>query len=125
MIKSYRDLGVWQKAMDLVEDCYVLSGQFPSTEKYGLTNQLRRASVSIPSNIAEGHARQHTKEFLQFLSIAQGSVAELETHLLLAERLRFTAAGSIQLLLNRTEEINRMLTGLKASLNRKPSGQKV
>ena len=118
-VKSYRDLDVWKKAMGLVKDCYQISEHFPSTEVYGLTSQLRRAAVSIPSNIAEGHARQHTKEFLQFLSIAQGSLAELETQLSIAAMLNFTTASQIQALLTQTNEISRMLTGLKAALEKK------
>lgn len=80
-VKSFRDLRVWQAAMDLVEKIYRLTQPFPNHEVYGLTNQLRRAAVSIPSNIAEGHARAHTKEYLNFLSVTQGSLAELQTRL--------------------------------------------
>lgn len=77
-IKSYRDLEVWQKAMDLVVVCYEITKEFPKNEIYGLTSQLQRAAVSIPTNIAEGQARQYTKEFIQYLSISYGSIAELE-----------------------------------------------
>jgi four helix bundle protein len=85
-LKSYRDLEVWQKAMDLVEEVYRIAERFPSQEKYGLTGQLQRAAVSIPANIAEGYGRMHRKEYLQHLSIAKGSLAEVETHLALAVR---------------------------------------
>jgi len=78
--KGYRDLEVWQKAMDLVVVCYQTTKGFPKSETYGLANQLQRAAVSIPANIAEGRERQHSKEFLQHLAIAYSSLAELETH---------------------------------------------
>ena len=116
---SFRDLEVWQQAMDLVVECYRLSEAFPKDERYGLTSQLRRAAVSIPSNIAEGHARQHTKEFLQFLSIARGSLAELETQLILAERLNFASSALIMPLIDRANRITRMMASLKASLEKK------
>ena len=86
-VKSFRDLRVWQRAMDLVPEVYRLARSFPGYERFGLVDQIRRAAVSIPSNIAEGHARRHTREFLQYLSIARGSLAELHTLLLLAEQL--------------------------------------
>jgi four helix bundle protein len=84
MIKSYRDLDVWQKAMDLVVTCHQLTKKFPDNEIYGLTSQLQRAAVSVPANIAEGNQRRHSKEFLQYLSIADAFLAELETHVLIA-----------------------------------------
>ncbi len=80
MVKSYRDLRVWQAAMNLVEQVYRLTRAFPKQETYGLSSQMQRAAVSIPSNIAEGHTREHLKEYLHHLSIAQASLAELETH---------------------------------------------
>src|SRR5574341_119035 len=86
-VKSYRDLLVWQKAMLLAKEIYLLTSKFPAEEKFGLTAQMRRAAVSVPSNIAEGHARQGTKEYLQFLSHAGGSLAELDTQTLLAINL--------------------------------------
>ncbi len=88
-IKCYRDLQVWQKAMDLVLDCYQLSHKFPKNEIHGLTDQLRRAAVSVPANIAEGHERQHTREFLQYLSMACGSLAEIEILVQIADRLNY------------------------------------
>lgn len=83
-IKSYRDLLVWQKAMDLVAESYGLSAKPPKTETYGLASQIQRAAVSIPANIAEGHGREHLGDYLHHLSVANGSLMELETHLLLA-----------------------------------------
>ena len=83
-IESYRDLQVWQKAMNLVETCYRLSALFPDSERYGLTSQLRRAAVSVPANIAEGHGRRSIREYCQHLSVAYGWLMELETHLQIA-----------------------------------------
>ena len=118
-IKSYRDLEVWQKAMDLVVECYKIAERFPKTEVYGLTSQLRRAAISVPANIAEGQGRSHTREFLNHLSIAYGSLMEVETHLQIAARLHYLDDSSIQSLLEKSAEIGRMLNGLIQSLNRK------
>jgi len=119
MVTSYQKLTVWQKAMDLVILCYKESRCFPDTEKYGLTSQLQRAAVSIPANIAEGKHRQHTKEFIQHLSIASGSLAELETHLLIAHHLGYIDKQPLNTLFQKTTEISKMLTGLKKSLRNK------
>ena len=112
----YRDLLVWQKAMDLVVAVYRLSQAFPNTEKFGLASQIQRAAVSIPSNIAEGHARKSSGAFVNHLSIAAGSLAELETQIMLAQRLGFCQKTSAEPLLAMTDEIGRMLAGLKTSL---------
>jgi four helix bundle protein len=88
-INSFRDLRVWQAGMELVEQVYLLTQIFPKREMYGLASQIQRAAVSIPSNIAEGHTREHSKEFLHHLSIAQASLAELETQLEIATRLKY------------------------------------
>ena len=85
---SYRELLVWQKAMDLVETTYRLAKQFPASERFGLTSQMQRAAVSVPANIAEGRGRKHLAEYVHHLSIANGSLKELETVILIAERLR-------------------------------------
>ena len=114
--KSYRDLEVWQKAMDIVVDCYQITKRFPKSETYGLASQLQRAAVSIPANIAEGRERQHTKEFLQHLSIAYGSLAELETIVQIAERLNYLDVNQLNQMLDRTAEVGRMLNGLRRSL---------
>jgi four helix bundle protein len=113
---NYRDLEVWQKAMDLVELCYAYTKSFPSEERYGLTDQIRRAAVSVPSNIAEGQARQHKKEFIQFLSIAQGSLAELETQVQIAERLHYIDSDNMQEMLKKSDQVARMITGLRKSI---------
>lgn len=120
-IRGYRDLQVWQKGMDLVIACYAVTRSFPRSEQYGLTSQLTRAAVSIPANIAEGRARPHVKEFLQFLGIACGSLAELETHLEIAGRLEFIKPAALEDLLNQTDVLGRMLNGLQASLKRRSS----
>jgi len=119
MIRCYRDLDVWQRAMDLVIQCYQISKTFPKAELYGLSSQLQRAAVSIPANIAEGHGGSHTKEYLHHLSMAYGSLMEVETHLQIAARLDYLDSSSLQPLLDRTAEIGRMLNGLIQSLNRK------
>lgn len=115
-IKSYRDLNVWGKAMDLAESVSTVSRTWPKEELYGLTSQIRRAAVSIPSNIAEGHGRVSTKEYLHHLSIARGSLLELETQMLLAERLNYSPKDITQELLARADEISRMLMRLYQSL---------
>jgi four helix bundle protein len=119
VVKSYRDLEIWQKSMDLVVACYRITGIFPKREIYGLSSQLQRAAVSLPANIAEGHQRQHSREFLQFLSIASGSLAEVETHLQIAHRLGYIDDKQIAELLNNTSEIGRMLNGLRKSIEKK------
>jgi four helix bundle protein len=116
--KSYRDLEVWQKAMDLVVECYRITNKFPRSELYGLTSQLRRAAVSVPSNIAEGRERQHTKEFVQHLAIAYGSLAELETHLQIAQQLNYLDSSQVRQVLEKTSEVGRMLNGLRRSLGK-------
>ena len=121
--KSHRDLEVWQRAMDLVVACYGLAKAFPPSELHGLTGQLQRAAVSVPANIAEGQARQHAKEFQQHLAIANGSLAEVETHILLAERLGYLRGTVVQEVLARTDQIGRMLTGLRKFLKSKRDGQ--
>ena len=118
-LKSYRDLEVWQKSMDLVVECYQITKKFPKAESYGLTSQLQRAAVSIPANIAEGRERQYTKEFLQHLSIAYGSLAELETHLQIAQRLNYLDMNHLKQMLGKTAEVGRMLNGLRKSLEKK------
>lgn len=113
-IQSFRDLTVWQKALDLTEDIYGLCKELPKTEQYGLISQMQRAAVSIPSNIAEGCQRNNRNEFKQFCGIAYGSAAELETQLLIAERLYSLDIAKIRPLLDETQ---RMLRQLIAKLN--------
>jgi four helix bundle protein len=122
-INSYRDLEVWKKAMDLVTECYEMTKNFPKNETFGLSSQLQRAAVSIAANISEGHARQHTKEFLHSLSIAYGSLAELETHIEIAKRLGYITADTVIKLNDKTTTIGRMLNGLRKSLGKNEIGR--
>ena len=117
-IKTHKDLDVWKKSMDLVERVYRRTERFPDSEKYGLTNQIRRCAVSVSSNIAEGAARNTDKEFVQFCYIALGSLSELETQLLIAERLKYSQNIDI---LENVVEIRRMLLGLIKYLKSKQS----
>ena len=118
-IKGYRDLEVWQKAMDLVVVCYEITKKFPKNELYGLASQLQRAAVSVPANIAEGRQRQHSKEFIQHLSIANGSLAEMETHILIAGRLNYIEDDQVDQILQKSAEVGRMLNGLRRSIEKK------
>lgn len=115
-IRSYRDLGVWQKGVDLADRCYVATRGFPPEERFGLSSQIRRAAVSIPANVAEGNGRSGSREYLHHLSIARGSLCELETLLLIAERQRFAKVATFQALAADTDEIGRMLFGLMTSV---------
>ncbi|MCY3992924.1 MAG: four helix bundle protein [Caldilineaceae bacterium] len=115
-IRSYRELKIWQRSMDLTVQTYELTRRFPSEEKYGLSSQMRRAAASVPANIAEGQARRSKKEFLQMLSIARGSLAELETFVTLSERLDLIRRETSNSLLEDCAEINRMMNGLMRSL---------
>jgi four helix bundle protein len=104
-IKSYRELEVWERGMNLAEKVYKHSGHFPPSEQYGLTAQSRRASVSIPANIAEGWGRGSTKDYIRFLIVARGSLMELETHLILATRLSFLPTEVLGEFLSETERV--------------------
>jgi carbamoyl-phosphate synthase large subunit len=115
--KHYKDLLVWQKGMNLAKLVYRLTMRFPPDERYGLTSQMRRAAVSIPSNIAEGQARQGTREFLQFLSHAEGSLAELETQLMLSVELGFAQQPEVEPCLKEIDELQKMLVALKRKLS--------
>jgi len=115
-VKSHEDLQVWQMAIDFVTDLYKVTNNFPQSELYGLTNQIRRASVSIPSNIAEGSARNSTKEYIQFLYIALGSTAEVETQLLISKNLGYTNDTNLE---GQIKNIKGKLINLIGSLKRK------
>ena len=115
-VKSYKDLLVWQKGIDLVKDVYQLTSHFPSEEKYGLTSQMRRAAVSVPSNIAEGQARGTSADFNRFLDIAQGSLAELETQLIISVELEFCSNKQTHIPLQKLYEIQKMLYSLQKKL---------
>src|ERR1043165_6627232 len=115
-IRSFRDLVVWQKSMLLVKHIYRMTQQFPGDERFGLTSQMRRAAVSIPSNIAEGQARHSTGEFIQFISNAEGSVAELETQLEIAADLMYCTIAQKDRVLSLAEEVRKMLNALRRKL---------
>jgi four helix bundle protein len=115
---GYRDLKVWQKAMDDVVECYEYTGRFPKSEMYGLASQLQKCAVSVAANIAEGQGRGYAGEFLHHLGFAYGSLMESETHIQLAERLGYCSAEAAAALLDRAGEIGRMLNGLMNSLDR-------
>jgi four helix bundle protein len=117
-IKTYRDLLVWQKGMDLVKLVYQVSTAFPDSEKYGLKSQIQRAAVSIPSNIAEGWGRETRKYFLTFLRVSKGSLAELETLLIVANDLGYIDRELFEQINDKTEEVSRMLNALIRSLNK-------
>jgi four helix bundle protein len=116
MGRSYKDLHAWQKAMDLVTAIYSTTANFPSEERFGLTSQLRRAAVSIPSNIAEGQGRLSEKESRYFLGQARGSLMEVETQLQIANNLGYIDAAQIKGLLNNCAEVGKILNGLLASI---------
>ena len=115
-VRNYRGLLVWQNGIALVKGIYLATKQFPSDERFGLTNQMRRAAVSIPSNIAEGHARQHRKEFRQFLHITLGSLAELDTQLIVARDLEYISDEEVAGLGDKLTELRKMTCGLIAKL---------
>ena len=115
-IESYRDLDVWKVAMTLAQESYLLAARFPKDEMYGMSSQIRRAAVSIPANIAEGYGRDQTGSFVQFLRIAQGSARELETHLILAERIALVDQEAVAPLQELCERVSKMLRSLIRSL---------
>jgi four helix bundle protein len=117
--QGFRDLLVWQKSMLLVKQIYVMTRQFPRDERFGLISQMRRAAVSIPSNIAEGQARRSTGEFIQFISNAEGSVAELETQLEIASDLGYCTPAQRESVLGLAEEVRKMLNSLRRKLQGK------
>ena len=119
-VRSYRDLRVWQRAMDVAAATYALSRRFPRDELFGLTSQSRRAAASVAANIAEGYGRTSRSSYAQFLRIAQGSLKELETHLLLAERVGVAPRGSTDDLLEKTDELGRMLRSLISKVQTRP-----
>ena len=120
MVRCYRDLKVWEKAMDLVVESYRVSRLLPKTEMFGLTAQIQRAAVSIPANIAEGHGREHLGDYLHHLSIARGSLMELETHMLIITRL-YIPMDEVKRALEMVREVDRMLSGLTKSLKELPT----
>ncbi|NVK84316.1 MAG: four helix bundle protein [Cytophagia bacterium] len=115
---NYKELKVWQEAIDLTESIYLVSAKFPSEEKFGLTSQIRRASVSVPSNISEGSGRNSKGEFKQFLGIANGSLCEVETQLIIAEKLNIVnESEELEGLFDKIDHIQKMIFKLKNTLN--------
>lgn len=113
---NFRNLKVWQLSMELVEEVYKVTSQFPKEELFGLTSQLKRSAVSVPSNIAEGSAKSSEKDFSRFLEISMGSSCELETQLILAQRLGMLSEESLNSLITQLHEVQKMVTGLAKSL---------
>jgi four helix bundle protein len=119
--RNHRDLIVWQKSIELVANVYSLSSDFPKSEQFGLTSQLRRAAISVPANIAEGAARKSSKEYLHFLSIASGSLSELDTLVTLCQRLKY--AEDVAKLQTSIDEVAGLVMGLSAAIKRKVASQ--
>lgn len=122
-VTHFRDLRVWQQALDLAEAVHRATAGWPSEERFGLVSQIRRATVSVASNIAEGAARRSTGEFIQFVGMAQGSLAEAETQLVLAQRFGYLTTEDADVLSCAASDVSRMLAALKASLMRRKQGQ--
>jgi four helix bundle protein len=117
-VRHYQELTAWQKAMDLVTIVYASTDKFPPSEVFGLRNQIRRAAVSIPSNIAEGQGRRSRQDFIRFLLISNGSLQELETQVIIAARLTFLSHDQKDRILDLSSEVGRLLNGLSKSLTR-------
>ena len=115
-IRSYRDLQVWQKGMNIAEQCYLITKNYPKQEMYGMSSQIQRAAVSIPANIAEGYGRNSKGEYIQFLRIAQGSLKELETHLILSIRVKLATSDVANPILEECESLGRMIRALIRSI---------
>ena len=122
VIRGYQDLECWQKAMDLVVDTYQVTKTFPSDERYGLVAQLRRAAVSVPSNIAEGRGRFGLGGFLYHLSVATGSLVAVETQFLISQRLNYLNQSEARVVLGKTAEVRRLLAGMVRALRKKRAG---
>lgn len=120
-ISSFRDLRVWQLGMELVEDVYGLTRSWPQSERYGLTSQVRRSAISVPSNIAEGQAREHLGEYLHHLSVAQASLAELDTQLEIAIRLEYLSADQTSYAIDKVKALGKQLRALRAAVSKSKS----
>ena len=119
IVNNYKDLLIWQKGIKVAKECYLLTKDFPKEEVYGLTSQIRRSAVSISSNIAEGYGRRSTAEYIRFLNIAQGSINELETQLIIAKEVGYCPIERIASIINQLTEITKMLIALIKSLEKK------
>jgi four helix bundle protein len=120
-LQTYKEPRVWQKAIELVEHVYVMTKDYPNEEKFGLVSQMRRASVSVPANIAEGYGRTHRGDYLRHLSISRGSLLELETHIIISGRLKYVTDEQLFALGPKLQEVDRMLYALIQSLEREGS----
>jgi len=120
-IGSHKNLDVWKKSMDLVTQVYSLTKTFPKEELYGLSSQMRRAAISIPSNLAEGRSKRTTRDYIRVANMSYGSASELETQLIIAKNLGFAAEDQLNAVINELTEIGKMLYGLVTSLEKKPS----
>ena len=116
MINNFKDLKIWQKGMDLTKNVYVATSRFPIEERYGLISQIRRAAVSIPSNIAEGHSRKTSKDFKQFIAIAKGSLSELETQILISSQLNFVSDKEFKIIYENRKELEKMIASFYGKL---------
>jgi len=116
MIRNYKDLEVWKRSVAFATETYRLTAGFPATERYGLCSQIRRAAISVAANIAEGWGRGSTREYVQFLTVARGSLMELETHLIIGRNLTYLTQAELTTVSREIEEIGRMLNGLMAAL---------
>lgn len=116
-IKSFKDLKIWQKGIEIVKEVYELTKFFPKEELYGLTSQIRRSAISVPANVAEGFKRYHNKEYKQFLHIALGSVAELETELIITKELDFISESQLASLSEKIDHISKMISSLLKKLD--------
>ena len=117
-VSSFKDLLIWQKGIDITEKCYLLTKSFPREELYSMTSQIRRSASSIPANIAEGYGRRSTQEYIRFLNIAQGSLNELETHLIVSERVKLCSNDDIESIISLLREEGRMIVALIKKLDR-------
>lgn len=116
-IKSFKQLKIWQKGIEIVKQIYHITNKFPKEELYGLTSQMRRSAISIPSNVAEGFKRYHRKEYKQFLHISLGSAAELETQLIIAKELQFINKSVLDEFVEMLDHLSRMISALLNKLN--------
>lgn len=121
---TVQKLKMWQKSMDLVEACYRISPSFPRDERFGLLSQIKRAATSIPANIAEGYGRWNVREFARFLAIANGSLRELETHILIAKRLGYLAPGGATPILESANEVARMIYAMRLKIHSRLMAEK-
>ena len=115
-INDFKDLRIWQKGMEIAEQCYFITKLFPQDELYGMVQQIRRSAVSIPANIAEGYGRRYKREYLRFLNIAQGSINELETHLILSKRLKLCPEKEVEMILTLLKQKSKMIISLMNKL---------